>query len=72
MKTETNTDDASKSIGVGIITAKTNYIIMSGHQTAGQNLNTEIANKLFENVARVHLVVERVRNQTGLKKWFIM
>lgn len=26
---------------------------MSGHQTAGQNLNTEIVNKLFGNVAEV-------------------
>lgn len=29
------------------------HIFMSGHQTAGQNLNTEIVNKLFGNVAEV-------------------
>jgi hypothetical protein len=41
---------ASKEIGLEVNTEKTKYIVMSQDQHAGQNHNTQIGNKSFEEV----------------------
>jgi hypothetical protein len=44
--------DASKEVGLEVNTEKTKYISLSRHQNAGQNHDTKIANRSFENVVR--------------------
>jgi hypothetical protein len=40
--------DASKEIGLVVNSEKTNYMLMSRHQTAGQRNYIRVANKSFE------------------------
>jgi hypothetical protein len=42
--------DASKEVGLEVNTEKTKYILLSCHQSAGQNHDLKIANGSFENV----------------------
>jgi hypothetical protein len=42
--------DASKEVGLEVNAEKTKHMLLSGHQNAGQNLHTKIANRSFENV----------------------
>jgi hypothetical protein len=42
--------DASKEDGLEVNTEKTQYMLMSHHQNAGQNHNIKIGNRAFENV----------------------
>jgi hypothetical protein len=44
--------DASKEVGLEVTAEKTKYMLLYCHQNAGQNLDTETANKCFENVAQ--------------------
>jgi hypothetical protein len=44
---------ASRDVGLEINAEKTKYMIMSCHQNRGQNQNIRIANKSFENAAKV-------------------
>jgi hypothetical protein len=51
---EKNTEiliDASKEIGLEINVEKTQYMLLSRHQKAGQNRDIKIANRSFENVS---------------------
>jgi hypothetical protein len=50
-KTETLLE-ASRDIGLEIISEKTKYMIMSSRQISGQNQNVRIANESFEKVAK--------------------
>jgi hypothetical protein len=43
--------DVSKEVGLEINVDKPKYMLLSRHQNAGQNLDTKIANRVFENVA---------------------
>jgi hypothetical protein len=43
--------DASKEVGLEVITEKTKYMLLSHHQNAGQNYGIKRANRCFENVA---------------------
>jgi hypothetical protein len=43
--------DASKEVGLDVNAEKTKYILLSRHQNAGQNRNTKMADRSFENVA---------------------
>jgi hypothetical protein len=45
--------DASKEVSLEVNTERTKYMFMSGHQTAGQNYYVKVANKFFENVAKL-------------------
>jgi hypothetical protein len=50
-KTETILD-ANKEVGLETTTEKTKYMLLSRHQTGGQNHNIEIANRSFENATK--------------------
>jgi hypothetical protein len=45
--------DASKKFGLEVNTEKTNYILMSRYQKAGQRHSIKIANRSFEDVAKL-------------------
>jgi hypothetical protein len=45
--------DASKAAGLELDTEKTKYMFVSCHQNAGHNYKLKIANRPFENVARL-------------------
>jgi hypothetical protein len=49
--TETLTD-ASKEVGINVNSEKTNYMLLSRHQNAGQNHNIKIGDRSFENVVQ--------------------
>jgi hypothetical protein len=69
--TETLTD-ASKEVGLEINVEKTKYMLLSHHQNAGQNLDTEIANRWFENVSQFKYLGTTVKNQNLIQeeiKW---
>jgi hypothetical protein len=40
--------EASKEVGLEVNAKKTKYVLLSGHQNAGQNHNIKIANGSFE------------------------
>jgi hypothetical protein len=44
--------DTSKDVGLEVKTAKTKNMSLSRHQKAGQNHDTKIANRSFENMAQ--------------------
>jgi hypothetical protein len=44
--------DASKEVGLEVNTEKTEYMLLSRHQHAGQSYDIKIANRCFENVAK--------------------
>jgi hypothetical protein len=53
-----NTDiliDSSKEVGLEINIEKSKYLLLPHHQNAGQNRDTEIANRLFENCVTVEI-----------------
>jgi hypothetical protein len=55
--------EASSEIGLEVNAEKTNYIVVSRHQNAGQNHNLLISNKSFESVAKQQI-------KTALKNKF--
>jgi hypothetical protein len=53
MKKNTETlIDASKEVGLEINVEKTKYMLLLRQQNVGQNQDTKIANRLFENVSQ--------------------
>jgi hypothetical protein len=60
--TETLTD-ASKEIGLEVNIEKTKYMLASQDQNAGQNRNTKIGNRSFENVSQFMYLGMTVTNQ---------
>jgi hypothetical protein len=44
--------DASKEVGIEINVDKIKYMLLSHHQNVGQNRDTKIANRPFENVSQ--------------------
>jgi hypothetical protein len=55
--------DASKEIGLEINIEKTKYMLLSGHQNAGQNHNIKITNRSCENVSQFKYLETTVTNQ---------
>jgi hypothetical protein len=47
--------DANKKVSLEINVEKTKYMLLSRHQTAGQNLDIIMANRLFENCHRLDI-----------------
>jgi hypothetical protein len=58
--------EASRDIGLEIITEKTKYMIMSHHWNSGQNQNIKIANELFENMAKFKYLGMMLTNQNDI------
>jgi hypothetical protein len=55
--------EASRDVGLEINAEKTKYMIMSRHQSSGQNQNIRKANETFENVAKVKYLGTTLTNQ---------
>jgi hypothetical protein len=65
--TKKNTEiltDASKEVGLEVSIEKTNYMLRSRHQNAGQNRNIKTAKRSFENVAEFRYLGTAVTNQS--------
>jgi hypothetical protein len=45
--------DASKEVGLEVNTEKIKYMLLSRHQNAGKSYDIKIANRCFENVAKL-------------------
>jgi hypothetical protein len=54
---------ASKEVGLEVNTEKTKYMLLSYHQTAGQNRDIKTANRSFENVEQFKYLEMTVTNQ---------
>jgi hypothetical protein len=55
--------DISKEIGLEVNAEKTKYMMLSGHQNAGQNHDMTIANRSYENVAQFKYLGTAITNQ---------
>jgi hypothetical protein len=55
--------DASKEVGLETNIEKTKYMLLPGRQNIGQNRDTEIANRSFENVSQLQYWGTTVTNQ---------
>jgi hypothetical protein len=55
--------DARKEVGLEVNTEKTKYMLLSRHQSAGQNHDIMIANRCFENVGHFRYLGTTVTNQ---------
>jgi hypothetical protein len=69
MKQKTETlIEANKEIGLEVSTEKTEYMLLSGQQNAGQNCDINIANRSFENVAQFKYLGTTATNQNLSKE----
>jgi hypothetical protein len=59
---------ASKEVGREVNTEKTNYILLSRHQNAGQNHDIKVVNLCFENVAQFRHLGTTIRNQNVIQE----
>jgi hypothetical protein len=66
-KTETLID-ASREVGLEINVEKTMYMLLSRHQTVGQNRDIEIANKSFGYVSQFRYLETTETNQNLIKE----
>jgi hypothetical protein len=69
--TKTNTEViiyASKEVDLEVNTEKIKYMLLSRHQNAGQNRDTRIANRRFENVAQFKYLGTTVKNKNLVQK----
>jgi hypothetical protein len=55
--------DVHKEVGLEINIEKTKYMLLSHHQNAGQNRNTNISNRSFENELQLKYLGMPVTNQ---------
>jgi hypothetical protein len=60
--------DASKEVGLEVKAGNTKYMLLSRHQTLGQNHDIKIANKCFENVAQFKYLGTTVTNQNFIER----
>jgi hypothetical protein len=59
--------DSHKEVGLEINIEKTKYVLLSHHQNAGQNWDTNISNRLFENVSQFKYLGMPVTNQNWIQ-----
>jgi ribosomal protein S2 len=60
--------DVSKEVGVYVTPEKTKYMLLSGHQNAGQIYDIKIANRCFENVAKFRYLGTTLTNQNLIQE----
>jgi hypothetical protein len=60
--------DASKEVGLEINVEKTVYMLLFHYQNVGQNRDTKIVNRLFENVSQIKYLVMTVPNQNLIQE----
>jgi hypothetical protein len=56
--------DASKVVGLEVNTEKTEYMLLSRHQNAGQSYDIKVANSCFENAAKFRYLGTTITNET--------
>jgi sorting nexin-29 len=59
---------ANKEVGLQINVEKTKYILLSCHQTVGQNQYIKIANRLFEDACQFKYLETTVTNQNMIQE----
>jgi hypothetical protein len=62
--------DASKEVGLEIYIekAKYEYMLLCGHQNAGQNQDITVANRMFENASQIKYLGTTVRDQNLIQE----
>jgi hypothetical protein len=60
--------DASEEVGLEINVDKAKYMLLSRRQNAGQNRDSKIANRSFENVSQLKYLGMTVTNQNLVQK----
>jgi hypothetical protein len=60
--------DASKEVGLELNVEKVKYMLLSRHQNVGQNRDTEIAYRRFENVSQFKYLGTTVTNQNLIQE----
>jgi hypothetical protein len=60
--------DASKEVGLEINVEKTKYMLLSCQQNVGQNQDSKIANRSFENVSQFKYLGTTVTNQNLIEE----
>jgi hypothetical protein len=63
MKSTETLADASKGVCLKVNAEETKYMLLYHHQNAGQNHDTEIGNRCFQNMAQINYVRTAVTNQ---------
>jgi hypothetical protein len=59
---------ASNEVGLEVNAEKTKYMLLSRHQTAGQNHNIQIGDRSFENVAQFRYLGTTVTDQNVIQE----
>jgi hypothetical protein len=60
--------DVSKEVGLEVNTERTKCMLLSRHQNSGQNHNIKIANRSFENAAKLKYLGMRVTNRNLIQE----
>jgi hypothetical protein len=60
--------DANKEIGLSVNVERTKYILLSRHQSVGQNYDIKIDNRCFENVAQFKYLGTTVTNENLIQE----
>jgi peptide methionine sulfoxide reductase MsrB len=60
--------DASKEVGLEVNTEKTEYMLLSRHQNAGQNHDIKTGNKCFQNVTQFRYLGTTITNQNVIQE----
>jgi hypothetical protein len=68
MKNTETLIDASKEVGLEINVEKTKYMLLSHHQSVGQNRDIKIANRSFENVSQFKYLGTTITNQNLIQE----